>query len=215
MNINPINTEQNTQNITFKKLPNKYRKIDEYLIRGPHPTFCDLFKLKKEGVTQIYDFRHKSIHGVKWLEKLTCNLLGIKYTRKPYSNLYGEYPTIQEFEQITHTVAQNGKQGGKTLFHCNSGRHRTAHMSAFYELTKGEKSLKTTKEELGDQFGDKVYEIINREVAGKNYHSRKLDLYNGKNPIKKIIAHINNRYANAIKKGQKMFIDTIFGLNNQ
>ena len=46
---------------TFCALPKKYEIVDDYLIRGPHPCFCDVFTLKKEGVNQIYDFRHKRL----------------------------------------------------------------------------------------------------------------------------------------------------------
>ena len=153
MNITPINTQPTSNNLTFARLPQNFQKVDDFLIRGPHPNLYDLYQLKKEGITEIYDFRHKGIRGFKFIEKSACNVLRIKYTRKPYSNLHGEYPTIQEFEQIAQSVAKNGERGGKTLFHCNSGRHRTAHMSAFYELTKGKQTLQEVKENLGKDFG--------------------------------------------------------------
>ena len=211
MNVSPINSNKNTQNLSFKQIPKKFTSVDNYLIRGPHPNLYELYQLKKEGVTQVYDFRHKSLHGFKFIEKLACKVLGIKYTRKPYSNLYGEYPTIQEFEQMAQSVTQNGERGGKTLFHCNSGRHRTAHMSAFYELTKGKQTLQEVKENLGEDFGEKAKGIIQKQVTDKDYYSRMFKLYDGKNPIKKLAVRINNRYALAIRKGQRMFVDTIWG----
>lgn len=214
MNISPItSTHSKHKTPTFAALPKKFKVVDDFLIRGPHPSVCDLFQLKKEGVTQIYDFRHKSIHGAKFIEKGMCKLLGIEYIRKPYSNLYGEYPTIQEFEEIAKTVVQKGEKGEKTLFHCNSGRHRTAHMSAFYELTKGKETLAQVKEKLGEKFGERVNCVIGQQITDQNYHSRTLKHYKGYNPIKILMAKINNRYAFAIKKGQKMFIDTIFGMD--
>jgi len=207
MKILPYNTNQN--NTSFQSLPKKFQAVDNYLIRGPHPNIVDLIHLKKEGVTQIYDFRHISIRGIKFVEKIACNFMDIKYKRKPYSNLHGEYPTIKEFEEIANSVKKNGDQGGKTLFHCNSGRHRTAHMSAFYRITKGEHSLAEIREQLGDRFKQTAIEIIKSEVVNKGYYSRKRSHYNGYNPIKHLFSRINNRYAEAIRRGQKMFCETI------
>ena len=210
MNVSSINSNSNSQKLTFKQLPKKFTSVDKYLIRGPHPCLYDLYQLKKEGVTQIYDFRHKSIHGFKFAEKVACKVLGMKYIRKPYSNLYGKYPTVQEMEEMAQSVAKNGEQGGKTLFHCNSGRHRTAHMSAFYEITKGKQSLQEVKEKSGQNFEEKFKIIIQKQLIEQDYYSRKHNRYKGKNPIKRLLAAINNRYAYAIQKGQKLFIDTIF-----
>ena len=202
----------NKPNLTFQALPSKFQKIDDFLIRGPHPSVCDIFQLKKEGVNQIYDFRHKSIRSIKFVEQITCQLLGIKYKRKPYSNLHGPYPHVEEFENVAKSVRQNGEQGGKTLFHCNSGRHRTAHMTAFYRLTEGKHTLKEVKENLGDKFKKTAIGILKSEVVHKGYYSRKPYNYNGYNPIKQVIAKINNRYVEAIRRGQEMFFKTVLGI---
>lgn len=205
----------NKPNTTFQALPSKFQKIDNFLIRGPHPSVYDIFRLKKEGVNQIYDFRHKSIRRINFFERITCQLLGIKYKRKPYSNLDGPYPHVEEFENIAKSVRINGEQGGKTLFHCNSGRHRTAHMTAFYRLTKGKHTLKEVKEHLGNKFKKTAIGILKSEVIEKGYYSRKRSYYNGHNPIKIIFTKINNRYAEAIERGQEIFFKTILGLGKQ
>ena len=49
-----------------------YRNVDDYLIRGGAPSVRDLIRLKNEGVTQIYDFRHDSRRGLKFIE--VCRL---------------------------------------------------------------------------------------------------------------------------------------------
>lgn len=116
------------------QLSNKYKNVDNYLLRGPHPGISDLIELKNAGITQIYDFRHKSVRGFKFIEKYICNELGINYIRYPFSYLKGEYPSIAEFQEIAHNVKLTGQNGGKTLFHCNSGSHRTAHMAAYLSL---------------------------------------------------------------------------------
>ena len=99
------------------QLSNKYKKVDNYLIRGPHPKISDLIALKNEGVTQIYDFRHISVRGFKFIEKFACKQLGIQYIRHTFSYLEGEYPTIQEFAKVAKNVKETGKNGGNTLFH--------------------------------------------------------------------------------------------------
>lgn len=194
----------------LQKIPKKYTIVDNYLIRGPHPNLYDLPCLKDAGVNVIYDFRHKGVRGFKFIERLACKEIGIEYIRKPYSNLNGEYPTISEFEQIANSVFKNGEKGGKTLFHCNSGKHRTAHMTAFYEITKGKESLNECKNRLGKDFGEYVGNIIQKQIINKNFYSRKIKSYLGNNPLKKIVTAINNRYANAIYNGQRSFITQLF-----
>ena len=61
----------------------KFQTVDKYLIRGPRPTVREVFQLKKQGVTQIYDFRHKSFRGMKFMARIACKLAGIIYIRKP------------------------------------------------------------------------------------------------------------------------------------
>lgn len=200
-------------NPTFQGVPPRFQKVDNFLIRGPRPSLSDLIELKKEGVNQIYDFRHKSMRSWNLVEKVACWFMNIKYKRKAYSNL-GEYPQVVDFENIAQSVAQNGESGGKTLFHCNSGLHRTAHMAAFYRLTKGKASLDVTKQKLGEKYKETATSILKSEVVHKGYYSRKFDKYTGKNPIKHFLASMNNYYVKAIKRGQELFYKNILGLNN-
>ena len=112
------------------------------------------------------------------------------------------------FKQIKLTTTEIEKC--KTLFNCNSGKHRTAHMTAFYEITKGKESLNECKNRLGKDFGEYVGNIIQKQIINKNFYSRKIKSYLGNNPLKKIATAINNRYANAIYNGQRSFITQLF-----
>ncbi|MGN1154023.1 MAG: hypothetical protein ACI4S3_08330 [Candidatus Gastranaerophilaceae bacterium] len=194
--------------IKFKALPNQYSKVDEYLIRGKHPSVRDLFCLKKEGVNQIYDFRHISTYGFKFIEKYLCKIMGIKYIRIPYSNLYGNYPDKGTFEKISAQVKQNGINGGKTLFHCNSGSHRTSHFSAFYSLTNGD-SLDVAKKRLNGLYQFRVSKVIKEQILDKNYFSRKKINYRGLNFIKRIWVNRNNKIYDSLNKAQVKFISMI------
>ena len=207
-------TNVSSKTLAFKALPQKYSIVDDYLIRGPHPSILDLFQLKKEGVTQIYDFRYKELFSTKFVEKLACKILGIKYKREPYNALYHKFPGAKAFEQVAEAVALNGEQGGKTLFHCNSGRHRTAHMSAFYELTKGKQTLENVRKALGDKFGERVRGIMQTQIPAKTYRNRQIIDYDGINPITQYKVAQNNKYARASRKAQSVFMKLIFGIEN-
>ncbi len=188
-------------------LPDNYVWVDEYLIRGPHPCISDIIRLRQQpiGVTQIFDFRHISNWHFKFIEKWCCKVLGIKYIRVPYSNLYGDYPQLSLFEDIANSVRQNGEEGGKTLFHCNSGRHRTAHFSAFYKLTKG-MPLKTVQMQLGPEYENTVLEIIKDQIIDKNYFNRKIVDYHGINPLNIEMVKHNNLVAAALVKAHEYFL---------
>jgi len=188
-------------------LQQKYSFVDEYLIRGPHPTVSALFRLRNNPwhVTQIYDFRHISKLHFKFIERLCCKLLGIKYIRVPYSNLYGRYPDLQVFEEIAHSVKENGLRGGQTLFHCNSGRHRTAQFAAFYKLTRGDR-LAVVKAQLGDAYEKRVFEIVKEQILEYDYFNRTVIQYNGINPVVSVFVKHNNRIAFALAKAHSLFL---------
>ncbi len=197
------------------QLSNKYKKVDNYLLRGPHPKISDLIDLKKEGVTQIYDFRHFGVRGFKFIEKYACKQLGIKYIRQPFSYLKGEYPTAKEFETIAKSVKETGEHGGgKTLFHCNSGSHRTAHMAAYYDLTKGE-NINNVFNRLGPiKYAEKAEEVVNNHCYKQNFFNRKLNHEKTFNPIKYLKNSFNNRVVEATQKAHTYFIALITRYKN-
>lgn len=203
-----IYPKDNTNTPVFRGLPNGYTKVDEYLVRGPHPSVRNLLKLKDEGVNQIYDFRHLSNFGCKFIEKFACRMFGIKYKRVPYSNLYGEYPSLSDFENISKSVKQNGENGGRTLFHCRSGRHRTSHFSAFYLLTRGE-PLEDVQSKNMSLYRQNVDEVIKSQIVDKDYFSRSHRDYDGYNPIVKVLVEYNNKIDAGLRRAHKCFMNMI------
>ena len=181
--------------------------VDNLLVRGPRPHFRDIFKLKEEGVTQIYDFRHVDIRGCKFIEKFACKMAGIKYVRRPFSFLTNRYPTKSDYEDISKSVKTNGVNGGKTLFHCNSGTHRTALMSAFYEITKGETLENSVR--LNPDYSERVNDSIRRQVTNTNYFSRNRVDTTTKNPIKRMMNIYNNKVQTATRRAFEQFVDIV------
>lgn len=189
---------------SFQAIPKGYTKIDDYLIRGPHPSVKTLLALKKEGVNQVYDFRHVGCVGFKFIEKAFCKLLGISYIRMPFSSLYHNNPTLPDFERVAAAVKLNGEQGGKTFLHCNSSRHRTAHFATFYCVTKGQPLSKVAQQ---PDYVSRVERAVKEQILERNYFSRQFKKYDGFNPIKRFYTKINNQYAVELSYAHAEFLD--------
>lgn len=192
---------------SFTSLPKKYKMVDSSLLRGPHPSVIDVFKLKDEGVTQIYDFRHLSGGGLKFIEKIACKLAGIEYIRKPFSFLEGKYPTGEDYSSIAKSVAQNSEKGGKALFHCNSGTHRTSLMSAYYAITKGKPVINCVTSD--GKYPELVEKVMKEQIVDTNFFSRNRVDTQTKNPLKRMKNIYNNRVEKATRKAFNMFVDFI------
>lgn len=169
-----------------------YCRVDDYLIRGGAPSIKDLIALKKEGVNQIYDFRHDSMRGLKFIEVITGKLLGMDYRRRKFSFFTNQGPKLADFEEVASAIKQNGEKGGKTLLHCNSGRHRTGQMVAFYELTHGE-TLAKTKEMYPRTYPLRAKILLDRLKNDGDYFSRSYIENFSMNPIKRIFQKRNNK----------------------
>ena len=196
------------------QLSNKYKKVDNYLIRGPHPGISDLIELKNAGVTQIYDFRHISVRGLKFIEKNVCKQLGIKYIRYPFSYLKGEYPSINEFAKIAQDVKLTGQNGGKTLFHCNSGSHRTAHMAAYYDLTKGD-NINDVFNKLGViKYSEKIQEVVDNHFYKQKFFNRTEINEKTLNPLRYLKNKFNNRVKQSTENAHASFIAIITRYKN-
>ena len=210
--VTPLYPISEINTLSFTALPKGYSYVDDYLIRGPHPSIRTLMALKKENVNQVFDFRHHSNFGCKFIERFACKLLGISYKRFPFSYLHNEYPELSVFESVAQKVMQNGKNGGKTLFHCHSSRHRTSHFSAFYFLTKGEPMSVVAQK---PDFKERLKHTIQTQIIEKNYFNRTIKNYKGINPIAKFKTSLNNRIVNGVRTAHAIFLDTISKCSNK
>lgn len=195
-------------NISFTALPKKYTLVDDFLIRGPKPKLKTLIQLKKEGVNNIFDFRNKNAYFSEFKERLLCKLLSIKYKKYPYNYLKREFPTLEQFQQTAQSVVNNGKNGGKTLFHCHSGKHRTAQMACFYDITKGE-TLSKIKQKQGNMYKSYIEKFLDKHIYNTNFFSREFMQSKTKNPIKKMCEKRNNKFYDTIMWAEKSFNDIL------
>lgn len=121
----------NSNNYTnFTSLPKFQIKIDDKLVRGRAVT-CpyNLYKMKKEGITQVIDLRNSSFVR-RPLERLFCKILGLKYFNFKYPHRLNKLPEESFFEKINKTILNND---GKTYIHCQYGKRRTGISVAIYE----------------------------------------------------------------------------------
>lgn len=196
-------------NISFTSLPKRYTVVDDFLIRGPKPKLKTLIQLKKEGVNNIFDFRNGNAYYSEFIERLLCKILRIKYKKYPYNYLKREFPILEQFQYTAQSVLNNGKNGGKTLFHCCSGKHRTAQMACFYDITKGE-TLSKIKQEQGNIYDAYIKSFLNKHIYNTNFFSRKFIQIKTKNPIKKMLEKRNNKFYDTIMWAEKSFNDILF-----
>lgn len=143
------------------------------------------------------------------MERIACKLAGIKYIRKPFSFLQGNIPKLQDYEEIAKSVKQNGKRGGKTFFHCNSGKHRTSHMATFYDITRGEALNEYRKKHLF-QYKMQVANSLINQVYNANFFNRNIQHTKTLNPIKILRENFNNLVAAATRRTNKEFVDMFF-----
>ena len=186
-----------------------YKNVDTHVLRGGAPSIQDLIKLKKDGVTQIYDFRHENLRGMKFLEVLMCKILKIDYRRRKFSFFNNETPKLKDFEEVSMAIKEKIAKGGKTLLHCNSGRHRTGQMALFYELTKGH-SLEQAKTQLYPKtFKTRAKLLLNKLENNGEYFDRQYTENLSRNPIKRYIQKRNNKVLTATKNAFDEFRNMI------
>jgi len=111
-------------------------KVDERLLRGCAVTNpYKIYKLKKQGVTQIIDLRNTSFE--RPFERFFCRLFGIKYSNHKYSHRLVTIPEHDFFQKINDEIIKNK---GQTYIHCQYGKRRTSICTAVYEKFHTNKS---------------------------------------------------------------------------
>lgn len=142
----------------------KYSSVDTKLIRGEAVISpIKIKKLKQEGITQIIDLRN-SAQTKSFIEKMVCNIIGIKYTNFRFSHRINELPKDDFFEKINNSITSND---GKSYIHCQYGHHRTGLAVAIYEKLHTGKS----DSEIVENLINNGYKEINS--TGKTHKEKK------------------------------------------
>lgn len=102
------------QLIYFTGKPKNYSKIDDVVSRSAQPQKEDFSWLKKQGVTDIFNFRTMTVSGLNFDEKQEVENLGMKYhnipsiTNKPNENNIDSF--LRQIDKVKQNVV------GKHIF---------------------------------------------------------------------------------------------------
>ena len=121
------------QPIAFKGMPSNYSKIDETVSRSAQPMAEDFVWLKKQGVTDVVNFRTMVVSGVEFDEKKAVEGLGMKYHNISSITAKPEERNIEEFLELAQKVKE---KNGKLHIHCKAGADRTGMYAFIYKAIK-------------------------------------------------------------------------------
>ena len=145
-----MKTNMQINNISFQSF--KPIKVDNRLYRGKAILSPNKFaQLEELGVTQIIDLRNSAKIKGK-IEKIICELFGMKYINFKYPYRLNHLPQKEFFEQINNAIVKNE---GKTYIHCQYGKRRTG---IAVEKTSQKINIKRKKlEKIFNDFISKYY----------------------------------------------------------
>ena len=118
----------------FKGKPDNYIKIDNVVSRSAQPREKDFVWLKKEGVTDIINFRTMVEPAQNFDEKTVVESLGMNYHNIPSIT---PKPNEENVEQFLTLVDKITDKGGKAHIHCKAGADRTGMYAFIYKSVKG------------------------------------------------------------------------------
>lgn len=126
--------------ISFIGKPDNYAIIDNYVSRSAQPKKEDFVWLKKQGVTDIVNFRTMVAPALDFDESKVVQELGMKYHNIPSIS---KYPTEQNISTFLQLVDKISADNGKMHIHCKQGADRTGMYSFIYKAVK---NIGTTSE---------------------------------------------------------------------
>ena len=118
---------------SFCGKPQNYAKINGIVSRSAQPTADDFIWLRKQGVTDIVNFRIEKATDITFDEKKLVESLGMRYHFIPSVTYNPNSEKIKKFLKLTDGVA---KKGGKVHIHCKAGSDRTGMYAFLYKMYK-------------------------------------------------------------------------------
>ena len=129
--------------------PNNYKKIDNCLSRSAQPNRRNMIWLKRQGVTDIINFRTMQKPDINFDEEAFAQSLGIHYHSIPSISKYPKKENVGKFLDIVDEVK---KSDGKVHIHCKAGADRTGMYSYIYERLNNIGSIQDNLKELKNHF---------------------------------------------------------------
>lgn len=118
-------------------LPTKIIQVNDTLYRG-NAIFSPVkaIRIKRKGIKQVIDLRNTNNtigNPFKFLEKLYCKILNIKYYNLDFHMTKSKrIPEIDFFNMVNEQI----NKGEKTYIHCHYGLHRTGFAVAMHQKSK-------------------------------------------------------------------------------
>lgn len=134
----------NLTKINFYGQPNNYAVIDKYVSRSAQPQKEDFTWLKKQGVTDIINFRTMRAPDINFDEKEEVEKIGIRYHNIPSITTEPKKENIDKFLNLIEKIKANG---GKAHIHCKAGADRTGMYTFIYKMINGLGSLSKNQAE--------------------------------------------------------------------
>ena len=116
--------------ITFQGKPVNYAKIDNFVSRSAQPMKEDFIWLKKNGITDIINFRTMVVSGLGFDEKTVVESLGMNYHNIPSVT---KQPNEQNVIDFLNTIDKIKHTNGKAHIHCMAGADRTGMYAFIYK----------------------------------------------------------------------------------
>ncbi len=118
----------------FRGKPANYSKIDARVSRSAQPAREDFEWLRKQGVTDIINFRTMHYPGIDFDEKEIVEKNGMHYHNIPTTSKNPEESAVRKFLKLINDIIS---KGGKAHIHCKAGADRTGMYSFIYKQLKG------------------------------------------------------------------------------
>lgn len=131
--------------ITFKGMPPNYHVIDRTVTRSAQPAQNDFRWLKKEGVTDIINFRTLYKPAINFDEQKLVESLGMKYHSIPSITNNPSENNVNTFLDLINNIK---KSGGKAHIHCMAGADRTGMYSLIYKQVNNIDDFVSNKAEM-------------------------------------------------------------------
>ena len=124
--------------------PKNYAVVDNWLSRSAQPTKENIVWLKKQGITDVFNFRTMCVSDIDFDEKAEVELMGMKYHSIPSVT---RHPSEENIDRFLKEMEEVKIRGGKAHMHCKAGADRTGMYAFIYKMKNGIDTLSKNQAE--------------------------------------------------------------------